>query len=85
MSANPAHAISSVDGQWITAKKDYQEAKKRYEQARAGTADAPSNPPLTSEDVKNSANGTHDGDMDAIRGILCLLGGGYYSGVDQER
>ena len=67
MSANPAHAISSFDGQCITAKKDYQEAKKRYkEQARAGTADAPSNSPLTSKDVKNSAKGTHDEDMDAI-------------------
>ena len=86
-SAAPAHAISSVDGQWITAKKDYQEAKKRYkEQARAGTADASSNSPPTNEDVKNSPNGTYDEDMDAMRCILYLHGGGYYFGsVDQER
>ncbi|KJA28859.1 hypothetical protein HYPSUDRAFT_33255 [Hypholoma sublateritium FD-334 SS-4] len=78
--------INGVDGQWITAKKDYQEAKKRYkEQTKAGPADG-SGPLPTKEDVKNSTDGTYNEDMDAMRCILYLHGGGYYFGsVDQER
>lgn len=83
-----AHTVFSVDGQWITAKKDYQEAKKRYkEQTKGGPADLDaSSPPPPKEDVKNSTDGTYDKDMDAMRCILYLHGGGYYFGsVDQER
>ncbi|KAH6914019.1 lipase/esterase [Coprinopsis sp. MPI-PUGE-AT-0042] len=67
--------IAGVDAQWIVAKKDWREAKRRHKQR--GEAYPASNP---------NEEGTYVKDMDAMRCILYLHGGGYYFGsVDQER
>ncbi|KAL1746689.1 Alpha/Beta hydrolase protein [Schizophyllum fasciatum] len=69
--------LKGVDGQWICTKKDYQEAKRRYKAREAHPEvilDAPDD------------SGVYERDMDEMRCILYLHGGGYYFGsVDQER
>ncbi|KAF8963661.1 hypothetical protein BDZ97DRAFT_1939461 [Flammula alnicola] len=78
--------VNGVDGQWITARKDWQEAKRRHKIRREREQKGLSNPPLSSEDMQNSKEGVYEKDMDAMRCILYLHGGGYYFGsVDQER
>ncbi|KAK0241337.1 hypothetical protein EDD85DRAFT_818487 [Armillaria nabsnona] len=71
--------ISGVDGQWITAKKDWREAKRRYKMQQKSRPDA--------DPVQESGeSATYDKDMDEMRCIFYLHGGGYYFGsVDQER
>ncbi|TFK23134.1 alpha/beta-hydrolase [Coprinopsis marcescibilis] len=65
--------INGVDAQWIAARKDWQEAKRRHKQ-KGDTYSA------SDEDLP------YNKDMDAMRCILYLHGGGYYFGsVDQER
>ncbi|PPQ64555.1 hypothetical protein CVT24_008457 [Panaeolus cyanescens] len=80
--------VNGVDAQWITAKKDWQEAKRKHkmqkdkaaEGSKASTSDPTERGPSTTE------NGTYEKEMDAMRCILYLHGGGYYFGsVDQER
>ena len=67
----------SVDGQWICTKKDYQEAKRRYKAREA-------HPEVILDAPEDS--GVYERDMDEMRCILYLHGGGYYFGsVDQER
>ncbi|KAF9486039.1 alpha/beta-hydrolase [Pholiota conissans] len=81
--------INGVDGQWITARKDYQEAKRRHKMKHAQdkqSADKGPDPPLMTEDPSSTTGGAYEKDMDAMRCILYLHGGGYYFGsVDQER
>ncbi|KAG7091172.1 hypothetical protein E1B28_010224 [Marasmius oreades] len=71
-------SINGVDAQWITAKKDWQEHKRRYKmQDRA----ARENEAYSAVD-----SGTYEKDMDEMRCILYSHGGGYYFGsVDQGR
>ncbi|KAK7036461.1 hypothetical protein VNI00_011658 [Paramarasmius palmivorus] len=88
--------IDGVDAQWITAKKDWQEAKRRYKmQDKAATA--------KENLAKSEDDNVYDKDMDEMRCILYSHGGeifdsnskcynaqmpqgGYYFGsVDQER
>lgn len=75
--------VNGVDAQWITAKKDWEESKRRHERQWAkGFTHSSSNPEVG--DAKHEA--VYDKDMDASRCILYLHGGGYYFGsVDQER
>ncbi|KAI3618826.1 putative lipase esterase from carbohydrate esterase family ce10 [Moniliophthora roreri] len=70
--------INGVDAQWITAKKDWQEAKRRYKMQDKSAA---------KENLQRSEDSnTYDKDMDEMRCILYSHGGGYYFGsVDQER
>ncbi|KAF9464961.1 hypothetical protein BDZ94DRAFT_1254956 [Collybia nuda] len=74
--------IRGVDAQWITAKKDWQDAKRRYKmQEKHGANEFPIDPPPTMND-----SGTYEKEMDGMRCILYSHGGGYYFGsVDQER
>ena len=63
--------MHSVDAQWITAKKDWQEAKRRHKMHREqNLTDSPSSP---STDGKPEA--VYEKDMDAMRCILYLHGG----------
>ncbi|KAF5326623.1 hypothetical protein D9611_000275 [Ephemerocybe angulata] len=76
--------VNGVDGQWIVAKKDWKEAKRRDKQRRE------SQPPQERKESTSTSgeedNETYNKDMDAMRCILFLHGGGYYFGsVDQER
>ncbi|KAF9026049.1 alpha/beta-hydrolase [Hymenopellis radicata] len=69
--------LDGVDGQWINAKKDWKDAKQRYEmREKAGDP--------TPEDSAQPAE--YEQDMDDMRCILYFHGGGYFMGsVDQER
>ncbi|KAJ7503004.1 hypothetical protein B0H11DRAFT_2170967 [Mycena galericulata] len=72
--------IPGVDAQWVTARKDWQEAKRRYKmQNKAKSAsEAPFDPAADSAPYEEH--------MDQMRCILYSHGGGYYFGsVDQER
>ncbi|KAJ6631524.1 hypothetical protein B0H10DRAFT_2299906 [Mycena sp. CBHHK59/15] len=74
--------ITGVDAQWVTAKKDWQEAKRRYKmhQKSKPASEASVNPEADSAPYEEH--------MDEMRCILYSHGaeGGYYFGsVDQER
>ncbi|PPQ79997.1 hypothetical protein CVT26_004401 [Gymnopilus dilepis] len=76
--------VNGVDAQWITARKDWQDAKKRHkkqqEQKQNGVKHA------SVDDAHDGAESVYEKNMDAMRCILYLHGGGYYFGsVDQER
>lgn len=90
----------SVDGQWITAKKDWREAKRRHKSQRK-QKDSATQPPLDSDNPKQSDASVYEQSMDEMRCILYLhggvyidvlwnyyslgLGGYYFGSVDQER
>ncbi|KAF8629564.1 hypothetical protein AX15_003377 [Amanita polypyramis BW_CC] len=75
--------LDGIEAQWITAKKDWREAKKRCELQRKAEADG--------IEVSNNGGSAEDSlkyeeAMDDMRCILYLHGGGYFFGsVDQER
>jgi len=66
--------MCSVDAQWITAKKDWKEAKRRHKMHREqNLTDLPSSP--STEHVKGKPEAVYEKDMDAMRCILYLHGG----------
>ncbi|KAK7057586.1 Abhydrolase-3 domain-containing protein [Favolaschia claudopus] len=73
--------VPGVDAQWITAKKDWQEAKRRYKMQNK------TKPSVEAPPVDPLAEPAHyEEHMDEMRCILYSHGGGYYFGsVDQER
>ncbi|KAF4563200.1 hypothetical protein EYR40_007091 [Pleurotus pulmonarius] len=74
---------NGVDGQWIAAKKDWREAKRKYKMQEA-MAKGSAGTPEASPNVQDQ--GLYEEEMDEMRCILYLHGGGYYFGsVDQER
>jgi acetyl esterase/lipase len=69
--------VEGVDAQWITAKEDWKEARKR-EKAAQGTSDHSAE--------ENRPADVYESEMDEMKCILYSHGGGYYFGsVDQER
>ncbi|KAF9646179.1 alpha/beta-hydrolase [Thelephora ganbajun] len=82
--------INGVDGEWIVARKDWQEAKKRAKsmerrEKERGTSAQRSTTP-DSAPMEDTSDPGYTPDMDEQRCILYLHGGGYYFGsVDQER
>ncbi|KAL6305246.1 hypothetical protein BKA93DRAFT_825271 [Sparassis latifolia] len=75
--------IKGIDAEWITAKKDYQEAKRRDEAHRKGNSER-----ARGEDSVEGQDGpaVYGPEMDAMRCILFAHGGGYYFGsIAQER
>ncbi|KAF9529730.1 hypothetical protein CPB83DRAFT_811822 [Crepidotus variabilis] len=76
--------VNGIDAQWITAKKDWEEAeRKRKQEHKQKLKDGLASPPPTEN---HRPDGVYEKDMDAMRCILYLHGGGYYFGsVDQER
>ncbi|KAK0462404.1 Alpha/Beta hydrolase protein [Desarmillaria tabescens] len=81
-----ARAIDGVEAEWITAKKDLREAKKRDKAKPTPTA-TPATVPM--EELKThpgAPNIDHSSEADEMRCFLYLHGGGYYVGsLDQER
>ena len=76
---------SSIDAQWIVAKKDWREAKKRtkeQEKQRDNTTPdrtssaTPSSHDLAGEELNDPDSGTYQQDMDEMRCILYSHGGG---------
>ncbi|OJT01964.1 AB hydrolase superfamily protein C4A8.06c [Trametes pubescens] len=75
--------LKGVDGEWIVAKKDWQEAKRR-QKARESTSDG--GPSLDASQPSQEMPATYQPEMDEMRCILYAHGGGYYFGsFDQER
>ncbi|KIY68103.1 alpha/beta-hydrolase [Cylindrobasidium torrendii FP15055 ss-10] len=67
--------VEGVDAQWIATKRDWNDAKKRYEEQ----SDTP-------DQSDPAANGSYNENLDEMRCILYFHGGGYFFGsVDQER
>jgi hypothetical protein len=73
-----------IDAQWIVAKKDWREAKKRckeQEKQRDNTTPdrtasaSTSNHDITGEEPNESESGTYQQDMDEMRCILYAHGG----------
>ncbi|KAH8087826.1 alpha/beta-hydrolase, partial [Cristinia sonorae] len=88
--------VAGVDGEWMAAKKDWHEAEKRYkaQEERAssmdtntGSGDRSSSSSRDSKpEVPADASPNYQPEMDEMRCILYIHGGGYYFGsVDQER
>ncbi|EKM53370.1 uncharacterized protein PHACADRAFT_259700 [Phanerochaete carnosa HHB-10118-sp] len=92
--------VKGVDAEWIVAKKDWKEAKRRYKMAQEKerqSSDEPSRTPSIAPDsssqqqqqqngVPSDAGPYYQPEMDEMRCILYAHGGGYYFGsVDQER
>ena len=70
------NGFSSIDGEWIVAKKDWQEVKKK-QKARGVSVDG---------GIPAGPSTEYKPEMDQMRCILYAHGGGYYFGsVDQER
>ncbi|KAH9942207.1 alpha/beta-hydrolase [Epithele typhae] len=66
--------MKGVDAEWIAAKKDWEEAKKKQKTRRA------------SMDGAQESSAEYKPEMDQMRCILYAHGGGYYFGsIDQER
>ncbi|KAI9062340.1 alpha/beta-hydrolase [Trametes sanguinea] len=81
--------VKGVDAEWIVAKKDWQEAKKR-QKARQASTGSPSpdagGPSLDAGNTSQEMPATYQPEMDEMRCILYAHGGGYYFGsIDQER
>ncbi|KAG2153191.1 hypothetical protein DEU56DRAFT_878912 [Suillus clintonianus] len=85
--------VKGIDAEWITARKDYQEAKKRSkakhkEGSNTEIPPSESDTPTSGGLPASSSNesNTYKEEMDEMRCILYAHGGGYYFGsVDQER
>lgn len=85
--------VKGVDAEWITARKDYQMAKKRSKAKHKENSDTeiptggsdiptPSRLPASSSNESNM----YKQEMDEMRCILYAHGGGYYFGsIDQQR
>ncbi|KAI0653965.1 hypothetical protein C8Q70DRAFT_926701 [Cubamyces menziesii] len=75
--------VKGVDAEWIVAKKDWQEAKKR-QKAREASTDGPAS--LDAGHPSQEMPASYQPEMDQMRCILYAHGGGYYFGsIDQER
>ncbi|KAG6332273.1 hypothetical protein ID866_6813 [Astraeus odoratus] len=78
-----------IDAEWIAAKKDLQEVKRRRKasQSRTNEAAAGSVPKVDpTTDTQPSSSQSSNQDMDELRCILYVHGGGYFFGsIDQER
>jgi hypothetical protein len=68
---NSPFTFSRVDAQWITTKKDWQEAKRRHKMQQAGK-DSPASDGFTESDVDS---GAYSKEMDRMRCILYIHGG----------
>lgn len=85
--------VKGIDAEWITARKDYQMAKKRGKARHKENSDTeiptggsdiptPSRLPASSSNESN----IYKQEMDEMRCILYAHGGGYYFGsIDQQR
>lgn len=71
------HFYDSIQAQWITEKKDWQEAKRRHKMQKDQASNDPSPPVINVKEGSNSSSdsGAYDKDMDAMRCILYLHGG----------
>ena len=62
------NGFSSIDGEWIVAKKDWQEAKRRQKAMSAGAA-------ADAQNQASAADSEYKAEMDQMRCILYAHGG----------
>ncbi|TBU41951.1 alpha/beta-hydrolase [Dichomitus squalens] len=73
--------VKGVDAEWMVAKKDYQEAKKKQKACGTSGPEPPEN-----GDANEEMPSQYQPEMDEMRCVLYAHGGGYYFGsLDQER
>ncbi|KAH0588833.1 hypothetical protein H2248_004632 [Termitomyces sp. 'cryptogamus'] len=78
--------INGVDAQWITAKKDWENAQRRTKMQKKAKEDSSGSLPSTDLPTGVADSEIYEKHMDEMRCILYSHGGGYYFGsVDQER
>ena len=68
LSAARMNGFSSIDGEWIVAKKDWQEAKRRQKAMSAGAA-------ADAQNQASAADSEYKAEMDQMRCILYAHGG----------
>ncbi|KAH8827893.1 hypothetical protein DL96DRAFT_1527725 [Flagelloscypha sp. PMI_526] len=90
-------SLDGVDGEWITARKDWKEYKRRAKEKKKSEAETDPKQDSTGADNGNPLpeagvasepppEGVYDREMDDMRCILYAHGGGYYFGsIDQHR
>ena len=66
--------VGRVDAQWMTAKKDWQELKRKHKTTQR-SAKENSESMRSTDEGENAPEGTYDKNMDAMRCILYLHGG----------
>ncbi|OCH89858.1 alpha/beta-hydrolase [Obba rivulosa] len=79
--------VRGVSAEWITAKKDWQEAKRRHRERERG-AETPKGQANGSanSDTAQEIPASYEPEMDEMPCVLYAHGGGYYFGsIDQER
>ncbi|EED85396.1 candidate lipase/esterase from carbohydrate esterase family CE10 [Postia placenta Mad-698-R] len=77
--------ITGVDAEWLAAKKDWQEAKRRHKAHLKKSGDKDSNIGHP-EGLEQAPQAIYEPEMDKMPCILFAHGGGYYFGsIDQER
>ena len=70
-----------IDGEWITARKDWEEAQKRRKASQSKHNPSSTSAPLTSDSTAGAqpliseSNNTYHQEMDAMRCILYAHGG----------
>jgi hypothetical protein len=69
--------IFSVDAQWVTAKKDWQEAKRRYKMQNKSKT--PAEAPTVDPAADSADSAPYEAHMDEMRCILYAHGGAYVS------
>ncbi|KAG1878876.1 hypothetical protein F4604DRAFT_1580013 [Suillus subluteus] len=85
--------VKGIDAEWITARKDYQKAKKRSKakhkensNTEIPTSESETSTPSGLPASSSNESSIYKEEMDEMRCILYAHGGGYYFGsVDQER
>ena len=88
---SPGYRLLScrIPGEWITARKDWEQAKKRqkaFKKKKANNADSSQDAADPLSSPISEPSDCYDKDTDNLRCILYTHGGGYYFGsIDQER
>ncbi|KAI0919010.1 hypothetical protein AcV5_002037 [Taiwanofungus camphoratus] len=82
--------VGGIDAEWITAKKDWEEAKKRHKaqqkEKSSNIRKASRSADMPKDGSSQEAPAVYEPEMDKMRCILFAHGGGYYFGsIDQER
>ncbi|KAH9856007.1 alpha/beta-hydrolase [Lenzites betulinus] len=78
--------LKGIDAEWIVAKKDWQEAKRRQKARDASTDGGTPSLDAAAAQQPQEMPETYQPEMDEMRCILYAHGGGYYFGsFDQER
>ncbi|KAJ7125142.1 Alpha/Beta hydrolase protein [Mycena epipterygia] len=85
--------ITGVDAQWVTARKDWREAKRRYkmyQKSKTGASEVPVDPAADSAPYEEHMDEmrcilySHGGAYD-LPPPISIFGGYYFGSVDQER